>query len=128
MTYLLDTNACIGFLNGRSRAVLEKLEATPDDEVRVCSVVKAEMIYGAMKSRDPARAIRAQRSFFGRYRSLPFDDAAAEVYGQIRAKLESKGTPIGPNDLLIAAIAVANDSVLVTHNASEFSRIASLAV
>jgi tRNA(fMet)-specific endonuclease VapC len=128
LTYLLDTNACIGFLNGRSRAVLEKLEATLDDEVRVCSVVKAEMIYGAMKSRDPNRAIRAQRSFFSRYRSLPFDDAAADVYGRIRADLESKGSPVGPNDLLIAAIAVANDLTLVTDNTNEFSRITGLAV
>jgi tRNA(fMet)-specific endonuclease VapC len=126
LTYLLDTNACIGFLNGRSRVVLEKLEATPDDQVRVCSVVKAEMIYGAMKSRDPTRAVRVQRSFFSRYRSLPFDDAAADVYGRIRAELESEGTPIGPNDLLIAAIAVANDLTLVTHNTNEFSRVTGL--
>jgi len=55
LNYLLDTNACIGFLNGRSRTVLEKLEATPDDQASVCSVVKAEMVYGAMKSRDPAQ-------------------------------------------------------------------------
>jgi len=106
--------------------VLEKLEATPNDEVRVCSVVKAEMIYGAMKSRDPARAIRTQGSFFSRYQSLPFDDAAADAYGRIRAKLESKGARIGPNDLLIAAIAVANDLTLVTHNTNEFSRVTGL--
>ena len=79
-----------------------------------------------MKSRDPTRAIRAQRSFFSRYRSLPFDDVAADVYGRIRAELESKGTPIGPNDLLIAAIAVANDLTLVTHNTNEFSRVTGL--
>jgi tRNA(fMet)-specific endonuclease VapC len=128
LIYLLDTNACIGFLNGRSRAVLAKLQATPDDEVRVCSVVKAEMFYGARKSRDPDRSLRAQRAFFNRYQSLPFDDAAADAYGRIRAGLELKGTPIGPNDLLIAAIAVANGLILVTHNVAEFGRIDGLTV
>jgi tRNA(fMet)-specific endonuclease VapC len=91
LTYLLDTNACIGFLTGRSRAVLEKLEATADDEVRVCSVVKAEMIYGAMKSRDPARAIRAQRSFFSRYRF--YDSAVLEAYNEYSA---AAGWPTHP--------------------------------
>jgi tRNA(fMet)-specific endonuclease VapC len=57
---------------------------------------------------------------------LPFEDRAAKVYGQIRADLETKGTPIGPNDLMIAAIALANDLTLVTHNTAEFSRVPAL--
>ena len=60
--------------------------------------------------------------------SLPFDDDAAEAYGQIRAKLEKIGKPIGPNDFLIAAIAVANDVRLVTHNTGEFSRVQGLRI
>jgi len=58
--------------------------------------------------------------------SLPFDDAAAEEYDRIRAHLANLGTPIGPNDLIIAAIALANQIVLVTHNTFEFSRIQGL--
>lgn len=61
-----------------------------------------------------------------RFVSFPFDDEAAEVYGRIRADLEKLGTPIGPNDLLIAAIGLANDATVVTHNTREFSRIADL--
>jgi tRNA(fMet)-specific endonuclease VapC len=58
--------------------------------------------------------------------SVPFDDRTARVYGQIRADLEAKGTPIGPNDFLIAAIALANDFTLVSHNTAELSRVPGL--
>jgi tRNA(fMet)-specific endonuclease VapC len=58
--------------------------------------------------------------------SLPFDDQSAVIYGQIRAQLAVSGTPIGPNDLLIASIALANNLILVTHNTREFSRVEGL--
>ncbi len=58
--------------------------------------------------------------------SLPFDDNAAHEYGRIRAHLASLGTPIGPNDLMIASIALANNLTLITHNTAEFSRIPAL--
>jgi tRNA(fMet)-specific endonuclease VapC len=61
-------------------------------------------------------------------RSLPFDDAAAEEYGQLRAYLANQGTPIGPNDTMIAAIALANGLTLVTHNTAEFSRVPGLMI
>ena len=70
--------------------------------------------------------LSVQRAFFARYRSLPFDDSAAETYGRIRGDLESRGTPIGAMDLLIAAIGLANNLTVVTHNLREFSRIAGL--
>ena len=63
-----------------------------------------------------------------RFVSLVFDDACADVYGRIRAELEAAGRPIGPNDLLIAAIASVNGVTLVTHNVSEFGRVSGLAV
>jgi len=66
------------------------------------------------------------KRFFDAFISLPFDDRSAAVYGDIRAKLERQGTPIGPNDLMIAAIALANDLILVTHNLREFERIDNL--
>jgi tRNA(fMet)-specific endonuclease VapC len=62
------------------------------------------------------------------FRSLPFDDASAEVYGRIRAQLGAQGNLIGPNDLLIASIALANNLTLVTHNTREFSRIPELRI
>ena len=58
--------------------------------------------------------------------SLPFDDRAAEEYGKVRSHLAVLGTPIGPNDLMIAAIALANHMTLVTHNTAEFSRVPGL--
>ncbi len=126
MTHLLDTNACVRYLNGRAVRVRNKLATMPPGAVGVCSVVKAEMYAGAMKSNDPARTRSAQQAFFNQFLSLPFDDAAASVYGIIRAHLEAAGTPIGPYDLQIAAIALANNLILVTHNTREFSRIPGL--
>ena len=71
-------------------------------------------------------AIALQQKFLNNFVSLPFDDAAATIFGEIRSSLAAKGTPIGPYDLQIAAIALANNLILVTHNTREFSRIADL--
>ena len=126
MTYLLDTNTCIRYLNGRAPNVLQRLQALPPAEVRVCAIVKAEMYYGAMKSIDPAYTLAQQRIFLDAFESLSFDDQSAEAYGRLRAELARRGTPIGPNDLLIAAIVLAHDLTLVTHNTTEFSRVPGL--
>lgn len=126
MIYLLDTNTCIGYLNGRSIGVLRRLQALFSQDVAVCSVVKAELFYGSMRSNNPARSLAQQQDFLNRFISLPFDDQSAVIYGQIRAQLAASGTPIGPNDLLIASIALANNLILVTHNTREFSRVEGL--
>ncbi len=128
MTYLLDTNACIKYLNGRSERIRKNLESRKPEEMVVCSVVKAELYYGAMKSAKPKKNIERISRFLDAFVSLPFDDHAADAYGQIRAKLEKSGTPIGPNDLLIAAIAISNDVTLVTNNVEEFARVDGLAL
>ena len=126
MTHLLDTNACVRYLNGRAISVRERLAALPPGAVALCSVVKAEMYAGALKSNNPARSRAAQQEFFDQFLSLPFDDAAASAYAAVRAHLEAAGTPIGPYDLQIAAIALANGLILVTHNTREFSRVPGL--
>jgi tRNA(fMet)-specific endonuclease VapC len=126
MKYLLDTNACIGYLNGRAVGVRQRLESMPPSEVFVCSVVKAGLFYGAMKSPDPARTLARQTVFLEQFDSLPFDDLAAEEYGRVRAYLEKRGEIIGPNDLLIASIALVNNATLVTHNTDEFKRVLDL--
>jgi tRNA(fMet)-specific endonuclease VapC len=126
MIYLLDTNTCIKYLNGRSENIRHHLESVQSEDIVLCSVVKAELFYGAMKSAKPEENLAKLHRFVSRFVSLPFDDKAAEVYGRIRAQLEKLGTPIGPNDLLIAAITVANDVMLVTHNVKEFGRVAGL--
>ena len=123
MTYLLDTNTCIQYLNGRSRRVAERLQSRRPGEIVVCSVVKAELRYGAERSKKPQEVISRLEEFLAPYRSLPFDDECARVYGEIRARLARAGLPIGPNDVLIAATAIAFGTVLVTHNTREFSRV-----
>ena len=128
MIYLLDTNTCIGYLNGTAVSVLRQLQTVPHQEIAVCAVVKAELFYGAMKSVNPTRTLTLQRQFLDRFISFPFDDHAADEYGRLRAQLARQGTPIGPNDLMIASIALARRATLVTHNTREFSRVPSLVV
>lgn len=72
--------------------------------------------------------INLVRVFCSLFVSLPFDDRAAEIYGQVRSELEKQGKLIGPNDLLIASIAIAHSVTLITHNTSEFSRISNLKI
>ena len=126
--YLLDTNACIQFLRDPGSAVARRLAAVPAGEVALCTVVKAELYYGAWRSADPDRSIQVLEAFFGNLGSLPFDDLAAEVYGRIRAYLTQQGQLIGPNDLLIAATALAYGATLVTHNTREFTRVPDLRI
>ena len=124
--YLLDTNVCIQFLNKRSQVLVERLSQKNPDEILLCSIVKAELFYGAYKSNNPLKNLKMQREFCGRFKSLNFDDNAADEYGKIRSDLEKKGKIIGPNDLIIASIAVANNLTLITHNTKEFSRVEDL--
>lgn len=126
MIFLLDTNTCIVYINGRSPSVRDQLLHQRATDVGVCSVVKAELFTGAMKSVDPSRTLAKQIGFLERFVSLPFDDEAAEHYAHIRSTLEVAGTPISGNDLMIAAIARANGLTLVTHNTREFGRVPGL--
>jgi len=124
--YLLDSNVCIRFLNGRSDNIRRNLLNTTPESIHLCSVVKAELYCGAAKSNFPERTLSKVNNFCDRFNSYPFDDCAALKYGQIRAYLEGRGQVIGPNDLMIAAIAVVNNLTLVTHNTKEFSRVEGL--
>lgn len=128
MRYLLDTNVCVMYLNGRSTAVRDRLLSIPTQDIAVCSVVKAELFYGAMRSNNSTRTLERQQDFLERFVSLPFEDEAAIVLGQIRARLVSAGTPIGAYDLQIGAIALVNNLTLVTHNTREFERVEGLQV
>jgi len=124
--YLLDTNTCIHFLNGTSDAVARKMRLKSPSDITLCSIVKAELLYGARHGKQVEENLRLLDRFFAPLTSLPFDDRCAEEYGLIRAQLTALGTLIGPNDLMIAAIARTHDATLVTHNTREFSRVAGL--
>ncbi len=124
MIYLLDTNVCVRFLNGRAPNVRLRMMSESPTDIAVCSVVKAELWHGALKSQNPTRTRARQDQFLANFVSLPFDDVAAQELARIRFQLASQ--PIGPLDALIAAIALANNLTLVTHNTREFGRIKGL--
>ncbi len=126
--YLLDTNACIRILNSSSSALVTRLREHRPDEIALCSMVKAELLFGAQRSSRIAENLRLLDRFFEPFYSLPFDDNCVQAFGRIRAELERAGTPIGPYDLLIAATAIAGDRTLVTANTREFSRVAGLTI
>ncbi len=123
MKYLLDTNTCIRFINGRAPRIREKMLSIKDSAIAVSSVTKAEMFAGAARSQMPERSRAKQEAFFVRFMSLSFDDEVADEFARIRAYLYDIGKPVGPYDMQIAAIAVAHDLILVTHNTKEFKRI-----
>jgi tRNA(fMet)-specific endonuclease VapC len=128
MNYLLDTNVCVQYLRGRNVAVLQRLQNTLVSDVRLCSVVKAELYLGATRSANPGANRTKVEGFVRPYVSLDFDDAAAEIHANIRHRLERAGMPIGPYDLQIAAIALANGLTVVTHNTTEFGRVPGLKI
>ena len=126
MIYLLDTNTCIQYLTRRNSAIVNRLARQRRQDVVLCDIVKAELYYGAYRGTRLESNLALYQEFFSEFVSLPFDGNAAAVYGRIRAQLEALGTPIGPNDLQIGAIALANNLILVTHNTREFSRVEGL--
>ena len=92
MIWLLDTNTCVQYLNARSAAVRDRLRATAVADVALCSIVKAELLYGALHStRDPQKSSDLLKEFFAPFQSAPFDDRCAETYAVIRAKLAQSG-------------------------------------
>jgi tRNA(fMet)-specific endonuclease VapC len=129
MTYLLDTNVWVTLLRNTSNEVASRFHtAAPTGDVRVCSIVRAELRYGALCSAKPAANRAAVDALLAPHPSLPFDDTAADQYAALREYLEGLGQVIGPLDLQIAAIALANGCTLVTHNTSEFGRVPGLVV
>ena len=126
MKYLLDTNTCIRFINGRAPQIRDKMLTIDDSEIGISTIVQAEMFAGSARSQTPERSRHIQHEFFRRFTIVPFDEASALAYGEIRAFLEARGTPIGGNDLLIAATVVAHGLILVSHNTREFERIRDL--
>ena len=86
------------------------------------------MFFGALKSVRIKENLRLLDELFANFDSVFFDDDAARKYGEIRSDLARKGTPIGPNDLMIAAIASVHEAVLVTHNTREFARVIGLTI
>lgn len=129
MPFLLDTNACIGLINGDSLLVQRKLEKALRhyEQVYVSSIVLFELWYGVANSaRSEYNSRRLQMFLSGPIIWLAFDDEDAKIAGSVRADLQARGRPIGAYDLLIAGQALARGLTLVTTNFSEFSRVKGL--
>ena len=128
MKYLLDTNICIYLIRQKPAAVLARVQARQADDLAVSTITVAELEYGIARSRYPDRNRVALLEFLVPLVILDFDRRAAARYGDIRASLASRGKPIRPLDLLLAAQARAHGLTLVTNNEREFRRVEGLAV
>ncbi|MGD1895579.1 MAG: type II toxin-antitoxin system VapC family toxin [Phormidesmis sp.] len=124
--FLLDTNVCIQFMNGTSLSVRENFQRRDPAEISICSIVKAELLFGAKHSNRAEENLLCVKRFYAPFDSLPFDDSCAEEYSRIRSELSRQGNLIGPNDLFIAAAALAYDAILITNNTREFQRVSGL--
>jgi tRNA(fMet)-specific endonuclease VapC len=124
---LLDANVCIDVLRGRAD-VVARLAAHGPAGLFLCSMVKAELAYGARLASDPIRAGDLVDTFCAPFASLPFDDACIDAYARLRADLRTSGATIGANDLAIAAIAVAHSLGLVSDDRAAFARVPGLRV
>ncbi len=101
------------------------LEKHPD-EIKICSIVKAEILYAAEKSIRKDKNLKKIEEFLLPFEIISFGDSESISYAGIRSDLEKRGEIIGPNDLLIASTVLANNGILVTHNVKEFSRVRNL--
>ena len=125
LRYMLDTNLCIRVLRDRPPGLRDRFNA---EAAALCisSVTLAELLYGAEKSQRPVETRHRVEDCAARLAVLPFDDAAAAHYGDIRADLERRGQVIGPYDLMIAGHARSKGLMVVTGNLGEFTRVAGL--
>lgn len=125
MRYLLDTNIVSDLIRNPQGRIADRIAHVGEAQVCTSIIVAAELRFGAAK-RGSAKLSRQLETVLGALAVLPFEAPADAVYGQIRARLERSGKPIGGNDLLIAAQAVALGCTMVTDNTAEFRRVGRL--
>jgi tRNA(fMet)-specific endonuclease VapC len=126
--YLLDTNVCVDYLTGRYPQVVDRMRTSAPDDLRLSTIVVAELRYGADHSAHPKKNHARIDVLVAEIDCLDFDPEAAAAYGRVRSALEAAGHPIGPNDMLIAAHALSQGLVVVTDNVKEFRRVRGLKV
>lgn len=126
MKVMLDTNICIYLIKQQPPTVIERFLAHPVGTIGVSSMTVAELAFGVNKSRQMAKNRLALEQFLAPLDIAAFDHEAALVYGRLRARLETSGSPIGSMDLLIAAHALSLGVRLVTNNLREFRRVPGL--
>ncbi|WP_223246695.1 type II toxin-antitoxin system tRNA(fMet)-specific endonuclease VapC [Sulfuriferula thiophila] len=122
---MLDTNICIYIINARPPAVLARFRKEHLGSIGISSVTAAELAFGVAKS-GSARNHEALEMFLATLEIMPFDASTIWHYGELRAELERRGQPIGALDTMIAAHALAANTILVTNNTREFVRVPAL--
>ncbi len=125
--YLLDTNILSDLIRHPAGVVARKIAEAGETTVCTSMIVACELRFGAAKKSPPALTQKVE-DLLRVIPVLPLQPPADSVYGEIRSQLEKDGTPIGANDMLIAAHALSRQLILVTHNTGKFSRIAGLMV
>ena len=128
MMHFLDTNICIYFLKGTHPPVSTRLMQQVPEDIKIPSVVKAELLFGAAKSIKREENEKFINHFLKPFEIVPFDDDATTYYATIRSQTEAKGRPVRPNDLIIAATVLSRGGILVTNNTEEFRRIPNLPI
>ena len=128
MKLLLDTNICIYIIKRQPAAVLKHFLEYQIGDIGISSITLSELRFGVAKSTHREKNAKALDEFIIPLEVVPYDEAAAHAYGDIRATLEKAGTPIGSMDMLIAAHAVSLGIPLVTNNTRELLRVPSITV
>ena len=128
MRFMLDTNICIYIIKQKPPNAIERFYQTEISEISISSITLSELLYGVSKSSKPEQNQIALTQFIAPLDILPYDDEAAQYYGELRVHLEKQGRPIGSLDMLIAAHALSTNCVLVTNNEKEFNRVPKLKI
>jgi tRNA(fMet)-specific endonuclease VapC len=125
---MLDTNICIYIIRKKPERTLRRLQRYRVSDIGVSAITLSELEYGVAKSIRPQQNKLALTEFLAPIEIVPYDDMAAQQYGELQSHLERKGTPIGSLDMLIASHALSLDCILVTNNEVEFSRVPALKI
>ena len=128
MAFLLDTNVCIDYFTARYPKVVARIQGSSPDDLFLSAVVVAELRYGADHSARRRTNHALIDALIEEIAPLDFDLQAAATYGRVRAQREAGGTPIGPNDMLIAAHALSRGLTVITDNIAEFGGVNGLKV
>lgn len=128
MKFYLDSNICIYFLKGQYSHLLDMIMSHSPEDIKISSMVKAELLYGAEKSQKREENLEKVKRFLLPFEIIPFDDKSAVEYSEIRATMERTGIVIGPNDLIIAATVRSHCGALITNNEKEFRMVPGLIV
>jgi len=128
MKFMLDTNTCIYIIKRKPPNVIERFRQTEISQIGISSITLSELLYGVSRSSKPDQNKIALMQFVTPLEILPYDDEAAQYYGDLRTHLEKQGTPIGSLDMLIAAHALSIACTLITNNEKEFIRIPNMKI